>query len=384
MKLIFLTTEYPTKDNKLGGIFVKDQVEALSYDNNITVFYNYFLSLKKINLNNIFKFMFKKFLFKKKRVMHYYTLLLSPFFDKLKLSVDLYLSKKNLENYIKKNGKPDCLICHFSYPIANTAMILSREFKIPFMVVEHNSGYFRNLYNDKQKTVIINALSKANKVIAVSNFLKQKLLSMGVKNKIKVIGNIVDDKIFFPSKKKINNKLMLLIVCELVRKKKVHQLLYILERILKKTKKFHLNIIGDGPEREKLEELVIKRNLKNNVNFLGILSKSKISHYMQKSDFLLSVSKIETFGITIAEAISCGLPCILINSGGPKDFVNSSNSHLVNNYKDFQKILIKSIYKKKIFKKNKMHLHIKSKFSVRNIRKIYNKELNKVYENFNY
>lgn len=384
MKLIFLTTEYPTKDNKLGGIFVKDQVEALSYDNNVTVFYNYFFPLKKINFTNIFKFIFKKFFSKERRVFYYYTFLLSPFFDKLKLLADLYFSKKNLKNYIKKNGKPDCLICHFSYPVANTAMILSKEFKIPYIVVEHSTGYFRNLFSDKKIIIIKNALNKANKVVAVSNFLKKKLISIGVKTKIKVIGNVVDDKTFFPIKKKQNNRLKLLIVCELVRKKNVHQLLYVLERIFKKTKKFHLNIIGDGPERKKLEKFVIKRNLKNNINFLGILNKSKIAHLMQKSDFLLSVSKIETFGITIAEAISCGLPCILINSGGPKDFIDSSNSHLVNNFKNLEKIITKSIYKKKIFEKKKMHLHIKSKFNVRNIRKLYNKELNNVYENFNY
>ncbi len=384
MKLIFLTTEYPTKDNKLGGIFVKDQVEALSYDNNVTVFYNYFFPLKKINLTNIFKFIFKKFFSKERGVFYYYTFLLSPFFDKLKLLADLYFSKKNLKNYIKKNGKPDCLICHFSYPVANTAMILSKEFKIPYIVVEHSTGYFRNLFSDKKIIIIKNALNKANKVVAVSNFLKKKLISIGVKTKIKVIGNVVDDKTFFPIKKKQNNRLKLLIVCELVRKKNVHQLLYVLERIFKKTKKFHLNIIGDGPERKKLEKFVIKRNLKNNINFLGILNKSKIAHFMQKSDFLLSVSKIETFGITIAEAISCGLPCILINSGGPKDFIDSSNSHLVNNFKNLEKIITKSIYKKKIFEKKKMHLHIKSKFNVRNIRKLYNKELNNVYENFNY
>ena len=385
MKLIFLTPEYPTKDNKLGGIFVKDQVKALSYDNNVTVFYNYFFPLKKINLTNIFKFIFKKFSLKEKGVFYYYTFLLSPYFDVLKLFADLYFSKKNLKNYIKKNGKPDCLICHFSYPVANTAMILSKEFKIPYIVVEHSTGYFRNLFSDKKIIVIKNALNKANKVIAVSNFLKKKLISIGVKTKIKVIGNIVDEKIFFPiKKKKKNNRLKLLIVCELVRKKNIHQLLYVLERIFNKTKKFHLNIIGDGPERKKLEKFVIKRNLKNNINFLGILNKNKIAHFMQMSDFLLSVSEIETFGITIAEAISCGLPCILINSGGPKDFIDSSNSHLANNFKDLEKIIIKSIHKKKNFEKKKMHLHIKSKFNVRNIRKLYNKELNNVYENFNY
>ena len=36
----------------------------------------------------------------------------------------LLFYKKKLENYIKLKGKPDLLICHFSYPVANTAMLL--------------------------------------------------------------------------------------------------------------------------------------------------------------------------------------------------------------------------------------------------------------------
>ena len=53
---------------------------------------------------------------------------------------------------------------------------------------------------------------------------------------------------------------------------------------------------------------------------------------MNESDYLISVSKIETFGITIAEAISSGLPAIVIDSGGPNDFINQTNSYKVSNF----------------------------------------------------
>ena len=78
MNLIFLPTEYPTKDNQLGGIFVKDQVYAISKKNDVTIFYNYFFPLRKINFNNFLKFFYKNFFFKKIKfyifILFYFTI----------------------------------------------------------------------------------------------------------------------------------------------------------------------------------------------------------------------------------------------------------------------------------------------------------------------
>ena len=320
MNLIFLPTEYPTKDNQLGGIFVKDQVYAISKKNDVTIFYNYFFPLRKINFNNFLKFFYKNFFFKKNKILHFYTFFISPYFDRVKIFLDFYFTKKKLENYIKLKGKPDLLICHFSYPVANTAMLLSKQFNIPYVVVEHSTGYFRKLFNDFKIKKIKKSLNNANLVVAVSNFLKKKLKNIGVKSNIKVIGNIIDHKIFYPNEKQNkSNILKLIIVCELV-KKKVIELIKLLKDLMQISNKFHLNIIGDGPERKFLENFVIKK-IKKFITFRGILNKNKISKLMNESDYLISVSKIETFGITIAEAISSGLPAV-IDSGGPNDFIN--------------------------------------------------------------
>ena len=203
MKIIFLPSEYPTDDNKLAGIFIKDQVNAFKKNGfKVSVFYNYFYSLRRIRLITFFKFFFKNFSFKNKGIKHYYTFLYSTFFDSIKLQIDLYLTNLKLKNYITENGKPDLLICHFSFPVSNTAMILSKKYNIPYIVVEHSTGYFTNIFSKSKINIIKKSLNNALFVVAVSKFLKKKLLNIGVKNKIQVIGNIIDSKIFKIKKEK--------------------------------------------------------------------------------------------------------------------------------------------------------------------------------------
>ena len=57
-KILILPAEYPTNDNPLGGIFTKDQTNMFAnngYD--VTVIYNYFISLKKLKFSNLGNFL---------------------------------------------------------------------------------------------------------------------------------------------------------------------------------------------------------------------------------------------------------------------------------------------------------------------------------------
>ena len=202
MKIIYLPAEYPTKDNPLAGIFVLDQAKAFASNGfKVTVFYNYFLSLKKLSFNNLSNFFFRHKSFNKNKINHKFTFMISTYFEKLKLFLDFYFSNIKMRKYIKEHGKPDLFLCHFSYPVASTAAKLSKIYNIPFYVTEHSTGYFTNLYSQSQLKIIVNSLNKAKKIIAVSMHLKKKLIKLNVKSNIKVIGNIIDPKIFKIKKK---------------------------------------------------------------------------------------------------------------------------------------------------------------------------------------
>lgn len=73
-------------------------------------------------------------------------------------------------------------------------------------------------------------------------------------------------------------------------------------------------IIGDGPERNKLEKSAFEFDLRENVKFLGFLEKhDEVISYMKASKVFVSPSTREGFGIVALEANACGLPVVIIN-----------------------------------------------------------------------
>ena len=142
--------------------------------------------------------------------------------------------------------------------------------------------------------------------------------------------------------------------------------------------KFHLNIVGDGPEYKKITKFVTSNKMEKDISILGIKNKKEISDLLNKSDYLVSCSKVETFGITIAEAIAKGVPSIVLNSGGHSDFINTSNSYLVNNFEELKNKLIEVIKKPKKFDTLKMKNFIYDRFSEKILIKKYDNLIKKI------
>ena len=378
-KIIILPAEYPTKDNPLAGIFTKDQANMFAnngYD--VTVIYNYFISLKKIKFNNLSNFFLKKKIKKSKNITEITNSLFSTFFHYLKLQLDYNLTKKLLIDYINKKGKPDLIICHFSFPTGNTAKKVFQEFNIPYIIVEHSTGYFTGLYNSLQINVIKKALNESLSIVTVSNFLKKKLLKL-TKTKILTIGNIVDEKFFLLKKKKINKKkLNFLIISELVKKKQVLELVKIFKELRDENIQFQLKIVGNGPEYTRICNYVLKNNMEKNIIILGIKNKREISNLLDHADYLISCSKVETFGITIAESIAKGVPAIVLNSGGPDDFINKSNSYSVTSFDNLKNKIKKIIDRPKNFNRKKMRSFIYNRYSEKILIKKYKKLIDEI------
>lgn len=378
-KILILPAEYPTKDNPLAGIFTKDQVRMFASDGyDVTVIYNYFISLKKINFRNLKNFFIKTTLKKNKNITEITNTLFSTFFHSVKLKLDYYLTKKLLVDYIKKKGKPDLIISHFAFPTGNSAFNIFKDFNIPYIIVEHSTGYFTKLYNNYQIKIIKNSFKYSNSVVAVSSFLKKRLMNL-TKKEIIIIGNIVDKKFFFLKKKVINKKTCnFLIISELVKKKQILDLVKIFKKVYNEKFKFKLKIVGDGPEYDKINNYILSNNIERNIFLLGIRNKKEITNLLDKTDYLISCSKVETFGITIAESIAKGVPAIVLNSGGPNDFINSSNSYLVNNFEELEKKITNVIQKPKKFNRIKMNKFIYDRYSEKILMKKFNKLIRKI------
>lgn len=110
-------------------------------------------------------------------------------------------------------------------------------------------------------------------------------------------------------------------------------LLKIYNRIQKQHPSWSLDIIGDGLEREELENYIHKNQLDTKVTLHGFQGKEYIDKILHESSIYLMTSYTESFGIVLLEAMSHGVPCIAFDSAeGAREIITSgSNGYLIKN-----------------------------------------------------
>jgi glycosyltransferase involved in cell wall biosynthesis len=94
-------------------------------------------------------------------------------------------------------------------------------------------------------------------------------------------------------------------------------------------RKFKLALVGDGPERVRIEALVQRLNLENDILLLGEKSHDDTLAIIKSCDVLLLPSICEQMPNVVLEALALGRPVIATKVGGVPE-IKSANLHLVN------------------------------------------------------
>tara|TARA_B100000212_G_scaffold191835_1_gene144651 strand:- start:10783 stop:11862 length:1080 start_codon:yes stop_codon:yes gene_type:complete len=93
--------------------------------------------------------------------------------------------------------------------------------------------------------------------------------------------------------------------------KKIEQAIISFEKAISRIdSEISLHIVGDGPERSRLENMVERRGLVNHVKFYGFVSAKEKDRILSSSSCLLALSSHESFGITVVEAAKQNVPII--------------------------------------------------------------------------
>ncbi len=157
------------------------------------------------------------------------------------------------------------------------------------------------------------------KVICVSQAVKNYLDDLVEKEKLIILYPGV--KIFEREKAEIFGDL--LYVGRFSEEKNVQILIRALGKLKNDFPKIKLNLVGSGPEEEKLKKIVKRFGLKKNVQFLGHLKREEIFSLYQTHKILVLPSKIESLGLVIVEALSQNLVPIARKTYGPKEVLNN-------------------------------------------------------------
>ena len=129
----------------------------------------------------------------------------------------------------------------------------------------------------------------------------------------------------------VNNK-NLIAIGRLDKVKGFADLITIMDILVDKDPEIKLNIFGDGPEKESLQELIKEKHLEKNIKLWGFKKYTFIKDYLKSSSLYLMTSFEESFGLVVIEAMSYGIPCIAFDSAkGVLDVINEDNGYLISN-----------------------------------------------------
>lgn len=258
----------------------------------------------------------------------------------------LHRRKKSMCNYIK-NCSSDVIISTrdiFNYWICSYAR--DGIVKIGW---EHNH-YHKSI---KYATNMINSAKNLDYFVLVSSDLQKFYSSKLANNKVVCIyiPNAIDS---IPKKLSSLKEKRLISVGRLSPEKGFIDLLKVYNILIQEYPDWSLDIIGDGVERENLEDYIKKHNL-DKVTLHGFQGKEYIDEVLDKSSIYVMTSFTESFGIVLLEAMSHGVPCIAYDSAeGAREIITSGdNGFLIKNRNiDAMVLKIKNLIENEKLRKN--------------------------------
>lgn len=222
----------------------------------------------------------------------------------------------------------DLLHVHYAVPHSTSAfiakhMLCSRKNqKLKVITTLHGTDTELVGQMPSYKSVVEYSIDVSNAVTAVSEYLRRSTLQQfNIQNDIQVIYNPINTRVFSPapeSERQLHSKKVIVHISNFRPVKRVYDVIKVFD-LIAAVMPAKLLFLGEGPDRNNAEQLVSRLGLNDKVSFLG--PRSDVVDVLKSADLLLSTSENESFGLTVAEAMSCEVPVVGTSVGGVPEVV---------------------------------------------------------------
>ena len=327
LKILFLTSWYPTPEKPNRGIFVREHARAVQLYNDVIVLH---CAEPTVDLAAPWQLEHELDGQLTEGIITYRSCYrLSPI-PKTSYVVFLRGIFQAYQHIIANGFQPDILHAHV-YDAGVPAILLGKRYGLPTVITEHSSAFPRQTLSRLEILKARFAFRAANRVLPVSTALQRGIEQYGMQGHFRIVPNTVDISSFFPSNetKGTSGLKRLLFVGKLIPLKGLDHLLDALGRLRQVRTDWHLSVVGDGPQRQQYEHLAFELGLAESVTFYGYKPKPEVAVLMRQSDLFILASLLETFSAAAIEALASGIPVLATRCGGPEDFVSAEVGRLV-------------------------------------------------------
>ena len=327
MKILIAANGYPTPQDPQWGCFERDQAIALKkmgHEVSILAVDTRFRKYRRKHGINVFHADGIPVYWG-----YWFPIRILPVKGKLRIRVICHQFDWVYKKLVKDLGTPDLIYAHFLRNI-RYSMYLKEKYDIPLVGIEHWSVLMQNQATPYARLAGKGAYPYVDKLLVVS-----KALGSSIKSKFGVDSEVVYDMLgpefldYTPAVRKDGEQKFRFIAVGSLLPRKGYDLLIQAFAASGLQDKCSVRIIGEGPERQRLDQLIEECGLRESVSLSGRMEKGEIVCALRESDAFVLSSRSETFGVVCIEALSQGLPCIATICGGPEEFLTEEDGVLI-------------------------------------------------------
>ncbi|SEG52540.1 Glycosyltransferase involved in cell wall bisynthesis [Bryocella elongata] len=242
-----------------------------------------------------------------------------------------YLAEALLLGQWMRSRKLNHLHVHFGGPVAAVGMLTSIAWRIPYSLTIHGPEELLNTGAEH----LSEKLTQATHIICISDFCRSQLMQLlppAHWGKLDVVRLGVDPAALTPSLavQNVDNR-PLEIVCtgRLVPAKGHRILIEALYGLRERGIEFSATLIGDGPERLGLTELVRERGLTEKILFTSSLPHDETLARVRDADIFVLASFAEGIPVALMEAMALGIPCISTSIAGIPELIHTGRDGIL-------------------------------------------------------
>ena len=232
--------------------------------------------------------------------------------------------------------QPDVILGFFAYPDGFFNVRIAKRFRLPVMCGVLGSDINVMAARGLQRMVIGRAMMATDRILSVSEALKDEVIKLGVpKERAVVIPNGIDLEQFAvieqsEARSRLGldgNGRIVLCVSRLSHEKGIDVLLKAFSEVAEP--ETTLVVVGDGDQKGELEGLIGELNLGDRVRLTGRRPHTEIPLWMSASDLVVLPSRLEGHPNVVVEAHACGKPVVATRVGGVPEAIRSDDHGLL-------------------------------------------------------
>ena len=237
---------------------------------------------------------------------------------------------------LQRKQRIDLIHAHAPLPAGHTAMLLNSELGLPYVVSVHGQDAFSTEFVVGAAKQWCGRISRrvyqaSKRVICISEVVRERVLQqMGSLCRTSVVYNGVDPELFKTAVTDRAQGLNVLCVGNLLPTKGHDVLMRALAAVASEFPGIALDVIGDGPEMARLQQLIRELGIRDRVRFLGREPRREVAEAMRRCTVFALPSSYEGLGCVYLEAMSSAKPVIGCRGQGIAEIIRQgSNGFLI-------------------------------------------------------